>query len=62
MLSVIELRLNGWLGALDGGAAARCVGLMTARQLPDPGEERERGRGIGRPVLRLDRAAGTGNH
>jgi len=62
VLRVIELRVNRWLGAFDGGAAASCIGLMTARQLPDPGEERERGRGIGRPVLRLDRAAGTGNH
>ena len=61
MLLVVELRLDRWLGAFRG-AAARRICLMTARQLPDPGEERERGRGIGRPVLRLDRAAGTGNH
>ena len=61
MLLVVELRLDSWLDTF-GGAAARCIGLMTACQLPDPGEERERGRGIGRPVLRLDRAAGTGNH
>lgn len=62
MSLVVELCLDSWLGAFGSGAAARCICLMTARQLPDPGEERERGRGIGRPVLRLDRAAGTGNH
>lgn len=58
----ILLGLESRLGVPGKGGTAWRIGLMTVRQLPDPGEERERGCGICRPVLRLDRTTGTGNH